>query len=165
MAALEVLLDICQEFGDELINGLAESIPRVAPSEVEWLNFEVDPLVMTEAERAQSLGPAMSAMMVVLKMFQDRQGTYVSALTALQQAHNERSKWKERARKYGNELRAAQNEIGGFMNALETHRQQFVRAVRERDANHDQIMQLTHEQDDAIRLTQTRNNARVMVEI
>ena len=51
------------------------------------------------------------------------------------------------------------------MNALETHRQQFVHAVRERDANHDQIMQLTHEQDDAICLAQTRNHARVMVEI
>ena len=38
-------------------------------------------------------------------------------------------------------------------------------AIRERDANHDQIMQLTHEQDDAIRLAQTRNHARVMVEI
>ena len=69
MAALEVLVDICQEFGDELINGPAESIPRVAPSEAEWLNFEADPLVMTKAERAQSLGPAMSAMMDVLKMF------------------------------------------------------------------------------------------------
>ena len=69
MAALEVLVDMCQEFGDELINGPAESIPRVAPSEVEWLNFEADPLVMTEAKRAQSSGPAMSAMMVVLKMF------------------------------------------------------------------------------------------------
>ena len=34
VAALEVLVDICQEFGDELINGPAESIPRVAPSEV-----------------------------------------------------------------------------------------------------------------------------------
>ena len=52
MAALEVLLDICQEFGDELIDGPAESIPRVALSEVEWLNFEDDPLVMTEAERS-----------------------------------------------------------------------------------------------------------------
>ena len=52
MAALEVLLDICQEFGDELIVGPAESIPRVAQSEVEWLNFEDDPLVMTEAERS-----------------------------------------------------------------------------------------------------------------
>jgi len=72
LAALEVLLDLCQEFGDELINRPAESIPRVALSEAEWLNFEDDPLVMTEAERAQSSGLAMSAMMAVLKLFQDR---------------------------------------------------------------------------------------------
>jgi len=52
VAALEVLVDICQEFGDELINGPAESIPRVAPSEVVWLDFGDDPLVMTETERA-----------------------------------------------------------------------------------------------------------------
>ena len=52
MAVLEVLLDICQEFGDKLIDGLAESIARVALSEAEWLNFEDDPLVMTEVERA-----------------------------------------------------------------------------------------------------------------
>ena len=52
VAALEVLVDICQEFGDELINGPAESIPRVAPSEAVWLNFKDDPLVMTEALRA-----------------------------------------------------------------------------------------------------------------
>ena len=51
------------------------------------------------------------------------------------------------------------------MDALETHRQQFVSAVRERDANHDQIMQLTHERDDAIRLAQTRNHAKVMAKI
>ena len=107
----------------------------------------------------------MSAMMAVLKMFHDRQSTYVSVLTALQQVQNEQRKWKKHARKYGKELRAVQNEIGGFMDALETRRQQFVHAVRERDANHDQIMQLTHEQDDAIRLAQTRNNARVMAEI
>ena len=57
------------KFGDELTNRPAKSIPRVAPSEAVWLNFEDDPLVMTEAERAQSSGPAMSAMMAVLKMF------------------------------------------------------------------------------------------------
>ena len=64
----------------------------------------------------------MSAMMVVLKMFHDHQNTYVSVLIALQQAQNERRKWKKHARKYGNELRAAQNEIGGFMDALEARR-------------------------------------------
>ena len=52
VAALEVLVDICQEFGDELVNGPAESIPRVAPSEVVWLDFGDDPLVMTEIELA-----------------------------------------------------------------------------------------------------------------
>jgi len=51
------------------------------------------------------------------------------------------------------------------MDALETRMQQFVSTIRERDGNHDQIMQLTREQDDAIRLAQTRNHARVMVEI
>ena len=67
-----------------MVNGPAESIPRVAPSEAVWLNFEDDPLVMTEVERAQSSGLAMSAMMAVLKMFHDHQGTYVSSLIALQ---------------------------------------------------------------------------------
>ena len=149
MAALEVLVDICQEFGGELVNGPAESIPRVAPSEDVFLDFGDDPLVMTKTEQEQSSGLAMSAMMAVLKMFYGRQSTYVSALTTLQQAQNERRKWKKHARKYGKGLRAAQNEIGGFMDVLETRRQQFVNAVRESDANHDQIMQLTHEWDDA----------------
>ena len=72
-----------------MINGPAESIPRVAPSEAIWLNFEDDPLVMSEIERAQSSGPAMSVMMAVLKMFHDCQSTYVSVLIALQQAQNE----------------------------------------------------------------------------
>jgi len=83
VAALEVLVDICQEFGDELVNGPTESIPQVAPLEAIWLDFGDDPLVMTETEWAQSSRLAMSAMMAVLKMFHDRQGTYVSALTAL----------------------------------------------------------------------------------
>jgi hypothetical protein len=62
VVALEVLLDICQDFDDELINGPAESIPRVAPSEATWLDFGDDPLVMTEMEQAQSSRSAMSAM-------------------------------------------------------------------------------------------------------
>ena len=123
-----------------MINGPAESIPRVALSEAEWLNFEDDLLVMTVAERAQSSGPAMSAMMVVLKLFQDRQGTYVSALTALRQALKEQLTWKKRACKNGKELRIALNDIGGLMSALENRRQQYVRVVKERDVNHEQIL-------------------------
>ena len=108
-----------------MINGPVESIPRVA---------------LTEAERAQSSGPATSSMMAVLKLFQDHQSTYVSALTALRQALKEHLTWKKRACKNGKELRTARNDIGGLMSALENHRQQYVRVVRERDANLEQIM-------------------------
>ena len=86
-------------------------------------------------------------------------------MIALWQALNEQLTWKKRACKNGKELKTTQNDIGGLVSALENRRQQFVRAIRERDANHDQIMQLTHERDDAICLAQTRNNARAMVEI
>ena len=51
------------------------------------------------------------------------------------------------------------------MSALENRRQQYVRVVRERDVNHQQILQLTHERDDALRLAQTRDNARVLTGI
>jgi hypothetical protein len=36
VAALVVLMDICQNFGDELRGGPAASIPCVAPLAVEW---------------------------------------------------------------------------------------------------------------------------------
>ena len=103
--------------------------------------------------------------MAVLKMFQDRQGTYVSALTALRQALKEQLTWKKCACKNGKELRTAQNDIGGLMSALENRRQQYVRVVRERDVNQDRIMQLTREQDDALHLAQIRDNARIMTGI
>jgi hypothetical protein len=80
---MEVLLDISQDFGDELINGPAGSIPQVAPSEAAWLDFGDDPLVMTKIERAQNFGSAMSAMMAVLKLYYMRQVTYSSAMLAL----------------------------------------------------------------------------------
>jgi len=51
------------------------------------------------------------------------------------------------------------------MSALENHRQQFVHVVRERYANHEQIMQLTRERDDVLCLAQTRDNARIMIGI
>jgi len=51
------------------------------------------------------------------------------------------------------------------MSALENHRQQFVHAIRERDANHEQIMQLTRERDDTLYLAQTSDNAKIMTGI
>ena len=76
-----------------MVNGPAESIPRIALSEAIWLDFGDDPLVMTETEQTQRSGPAMSAMMAVLEMFHDRQSIYVSVLIALQYAQNEQRKW------------------------------------------------------------------------
>ena len=35
VAALEVLLEICQDYGDELVNGPAGSIPRVSVTDVD----------------------------------------------------------------------------------------------------------------------------------
>ena len=103
--------------------------------------------------------------MAVLKMFQDHQGTYVSALIALRQALIEQRKWKKHVCKNGKELRTARNDIGGLMSALENCMQQFVCVVKERDVNHEQILQLTHERDDALRLAQIRDNARIMTGI
>ena len=37
MVALEALSEIYQEFGDELINGLARTFPRVDPSVTGWM--------------------------------------------------------------------------------------------------------------------------------
>ena len=36
VAAFEVLSEICQEFGDKLVNGPAESFPQVDPSQTAW---------------------------------------------------------------------------------------------------------------------------------
>jgi hypothetical protein len=85
---MEVLLDICQDFGDELINGPTESIPRVSPSKAAWLDFGDDLLAMIEMEQAQSFGSAMSAMMAVLKLYYMHQETYSSAMLALHQTQN-----------------------------------------------------------------------------
>ena len=51
------------------------------------------------------------------------------------------------------------------MSALENCRQQFISVVRERDVNQERIMQLTRERDDALRLAQIRDNARIMTGI
>ena len=86
-------------------------------------------------------------------------------MTALRQALNEQLMLKKRACKNGKELSTARNDIGGLMSALENRMQQFVCVVKERDVNHEQILQLTHERDDALRLAQIRDNARIMTGI
>jgi hypothetical protein len=57
VATLEVLLEICQDFGDELVNGPAGSFVSQVGTE---------PLEMREAMLGYSSSPAMSAMLAVL---------------------------------------------------------------------------------------------------
>jgi len=86
VAALEVLLEICQDFGDELINGPAGSFPRVSVTDTFVSHIGSEPLEMRETILGYSSSPAMSAMLAVLKLYYVRQDTYVEAMLALQQA-------------------------------------------------------------------------------
>ena len=86
MVALEALSEICQEFGDELINGPAETFPLVDPSVTAWMQPGGNALVRHCDERAESSSAAMSAMFTVLKMFYSCQDSYVSCMLELQRA-------------------------------------------------------------------------------
>ena len=83
MVALEAPSEICQEFGDELINGPARNFPRVDPSVTAWMQPGSNGLVRDRDERAESSSAAMSAMFPILKMFYSRQDSYVSCMPEL----------------------------------------------------------------------------------
>ena len=51
VAALDVLMNIAQSFGDELVGGPAASIPRVAPIDAEWTQEASQALVRGHGER------------------------------------------------------------------------------------------------------------------
>ena len=67
--SLEALSEICQEFGDELVNGLARTFPWVDPSVTAWMQSGDNALVRDHDERAESSSASMNAMFAVLKMF------------------------------------------------------------------------------------------------
>ena len=69
MVALEALSEICQEFGDELVNGPAGTFPQVDPLVTSWVQPGGNALVRNHDERAESSSVAVSAMFAVLKMF------------------------------------------------------------------------------------------------
>ena len=81
---MEALGEICQEFGGELINGLAGTFPRVDPSITAWMQPGGNALVRDHDERAESSSATMSAMFAILKMFYSRQDSYVSCMIELQ---------------------------------------------------------------------------------
>jgi hypothetical protein len=68
---MDVICEIAQNFGDELVGGPPASIPRVAPTEAIWIHDLAlglrGALVHGRGERVQSDNVAMSAMMAVLK--------------------------------------------------------------------------------------------------
>ena len=66
-------------------------------------------------------------------------------------------------RRHQSAIRAAQNEIGNYMTALEVRRGQFVRAVAERDAAIAEVQGIHVERDEAIRLAKTREAARIQM--
>ena len=76
VVAQAMLLNIYQRFGDELTGVPAASIPRADPAAAEWKQANGCALVRGRGERAESSSPAMSAMMAVLKLISQRDGTY-----------------------------------------------------------------------------------------
>jgi len=86
VAAFEVLSEICQEFGDKLVNGPVGSFPRVDVSQTTWTQPGGNALVKDRDERAGSSSDAMSVMYVVMRMFYSRQDSYISCMQELQRA-------------------------------------------------------------------------------
>ena len=90
-------------------------------------------------------------------------------MAALRGALDAQRKAKKRARKNGKKLQEAQHEVGRLKDAVNTRMQQFVRAIRERDHKHDQMMQLACEKEalqaQIVQLTQERDDAREVAEI
>jgi len=64
-----VLLEICQDYRDELINGPAGSFLRVSVTDTFVSQIGTEPLEMRETMLGYSSCPAMSAMLAVLKLY------------------------------------------------------------------------------------------------
>ena len=63
MAAFEVLSEICQDFGDELVNGPIGSFPTVDASQTTWTQSGGNALIRDRDERAGSSSAAMVSCM------------------------------------------------------------------------------------------------------
>jgi len=161
VAALEVLLEICHDFGDELINGQAGSFPRVSVTHTFVSQIGTTSLEMRETILAHSSSPAMSAMLAVLKLYYVRQDTYVKAMLALQQAQIGQRKLCKRVRKHHKAFSDAQAEIQNYHTALQARRNQVENAVRERNEAQARMIEMTRERDEAMRLAENREAARV----
>ena len=79
----------------------------------------------------------------------------------LQRAQVAQRRMRERVHRHRRVVRAAQNQVGNYMIALEARQGQFVRAVAERDAALAEVQGIRMERDEAIHLAKTREAARI----
>ena len=85
--------------------------------------------------------------MAVLKIYQSRDGSNSTIMAALREASDAQRKAKKHARKNGKKLQEARHEVGQLTKALNTLRQQFVRAIHEGEHKHEQMIQLAREKE------------------
>jgi len=143
VGALEVLLEICQDFSDELINGPSGSFTRVSVTHTFVSQIGIEPLEMRETILGYSSSPAMSAMLAVLKLYYVCQDTYVEAMLALQQAQVGKRKLRKRVRKHRKAFSNAQTEIQNYHTALQARRNQVENAFGEHNEAQARMMQMT----------------------
>ena len=121
-ATLTALIDICQKHGDELGSGPTVVFPHVHLEEAQWSQAEGSVLIRGPRERAKSSSTTMSAMMVVPKIYQSRDGSNSTIMAALREASDAQCKAKKRAHKIGKKLQEAQHEVGRLKDAVNTRR-------------------------------------------
>jgi len=150
VAAHAMLLNICQRFGHELTGGPAASIPRADPAAAEWNHADGCALVRGKGEQAESSSPTMSAMIAVLKLFGQREDTYAQVMLAVRQTQDMQQKAEKHAHKFRKQARLleqAQKDRNDWEGIAEYCRQQWVKAIRERDHKQDQMSQLARERE------------------
>ena len=123
-----------------MVGGPTAVFPHVQPEEAQWSQAQGSVLVGGHGEHAESSSAAMSAMMAVLKIYQSRDGSNSTIMAALREASDAQRKAKKCARKNGKELQEARHEVGQLMEALNTLKQQFVRAIHEGEHKHEQMI-------------------------
>ena len=114
--------------------------------------------------------------MAVLKLFSQREDTYAQVMVAVRQAQEMQQKAEKRARKFRKQARLleqAQKDRNDWEDIAEYCRQQWVKAIRERDHKQDQmsqlareretiqerLVQITRERDTALRVSENRHRA------
>jgi len=92
----------------------------------------------------------MSAIMAVRKLFSQRGDTYAQVMVAVRQASRMQQKAEKRTRKFYKQARLleqAQKDRNDWEDIAEYRRQQWVKAIRERDHKQDQMSQLARERE------------------